>query len=156
MAMAVLPVSVLVSTPDGNLELNADGYQLAGESFSSISVSHRKQEVVNPFVEGTYVVNSLRENITTPISVWVRGATHTEMAARLETLIAAFDQSMFTARVTVDGWVQTWQCFSSDYSVGLQREYMHAVMALVDVQLNRHPGAPGWTNEASALIVAED
>jgi hypothetical protein len=155
MAMEILPVSVLVSTPGGNLELNAAPYQLAGETFSSIAVSHRKQAVTNPFVEGSYTVNALRENMMTPVSLWVRGATQTEMQLALDTAKAAFDQSMFTMRITVDGWTQQWQCFASDYTIGLQREYLHAVMALLDVQVDRHPGAPGWTNLASALVVED-
>jgi hypothetical protein len=149
-----LPLSVLMSTPVGDVELNAAPFRVAGETFSSISVSHRRQEVTNPFVEGTYVVNSLRENLTTPLSVWVSGPTKSQLALSLDMLKSACDQSLFTVRVTVEDWVQNWQCFSSDYTVGLQREYLHATMALVDIQLNHHPGAKVWSNEASFLLTA--
>jgi len=153
MAAVILDLSVEVSTPTGNLELNVYPYQLTGESFTQETISHRKQEAVNPFVEGTYIVNSLRENVTTNISVWVRGATPAAMGASLETLKAAFDQSMFTAQVRLVDWTQTWQCFASDYAVTLQREFIHATMAKLDVQLLHHPGAPGWTNLVSVLDV---
>lgn len=148
-----LDASVLVSTPTGNIELNAAPYQLAGDSFGSVGVTHRRSEVTNPFVEGSYTVNALRENISTPVAFWVRGVDHFAMSESLKHACAAFDQSQFTVTVTIENWVQIWQCFASDYTVTMQREFLHATIAMVEATVIHHPGIPGWTNLVSALDV---
>jgi len=147
----LLDVIVLVSTPLGPLSLNEPPYELAADTFGSLSVTHRRQEAVNQFIEGTYTVNSLRENSQIPLSVYVRGATYAEFQAAYATLIEAFDQSTFEVRRVIEGVEVEWQCFSSDYSVTLQREFLHARMAKVDIQLNVHPGARVASNQTSTL-----
>lgn len=143
---ARLDVAMDVSTPAGPLHLNQAPYMLGAETLGSTSVTHRRTEATNPFVEGAYTVNALRENVTTPVSIWVRASTPGGLGTALEALTSAFDQSMFIVDTRVVDWTMRWQCFASDYSIGLQREFLHATVALVDVQLVHHPGAPGWTN----------
>jgi hypothetical protein len=135
-----MDIGFLVVGPSGALNLNSGVYRLAGDSFASESVSHRKTEVVNPYVEGSFVVNALRENITTPVSVWVTGSSRAELLAGVRALCAVFDQVAFSAQLVIDGVTQVWSCFASDYTVTAQREFLHALRARVDVQLVRAPG----------------
>jgi hypothetical protein len=151
MSGPLLDVTVLVSTPTGPLSLNEWPYELAGDTFNTVSVTHRKQEAVNPFIEGTYTINSLRENILQALSVYVRGNTHKEFQDATKALCAAFDQSTFEVRRVIEDATEEWQCFSSDYTITLQREFLHAKMAKVDIQVVAHPGARILSNQSSAL-----
>lgn len=134
-----MDVDFLVSTKSGIVSLNSDPYRLAGESFSQEQVTHRRTEVTNPHVEGTYVVNALRDNVTVPVSVWVTAASRAELIPALRSLCAAFDQVSFTAQLVVDGYSQFWNCYASDYTVTASRELMHATRARVDIDLVRDP-----------------
>lgn len=134
-----MDIDFLVSTSAGILSLNNDPYRLAGESFATESVTHRRTEVTNPHVEGTYIVNALRDNITTPVSVWVTTATRAELIPAVRLLCAAFDQVSFTSQLVIDGYAQFWNCYASDYTVTTSRELMHATRARVDVELVRDP-----------------
>lgn len=146
-----LDVILEVSTPVGPLSLNTGPYELTGDSFATVSVTHRRQEATNAFIEGTYTVNSLRENIIVPVGVYVRGSLSTDMQRDKAVLTAVFDQSTFEVRRVIEGHEEFWQCFASDYTVTMQRELLHATMAKVDVQLMTHPGARVWTNQASGF-----
>lgn len=151
MTAARLDADVVISTPLGPLPLNEGIYELAADTFSSVSVTHRRQEATNPFIEGSYTVNSLRENLSVPISVYIRGDTAAEFQSGVKRLCDAFDQSTFEVRREIEGVVETWQCFSSDYTVNLQREFLHARMGRLDAQLVVHPGARAWSNQSSGL-----
>lgn len=146
-----MDVSLRVSTPSGDLELNAAPYELAGNTFETLAQSHRRIEVQNQYVEGTYVIHALRENVIEPVSFYVRGATHAEMVAALTPARDCWSQSTFQVRKEVEGVVEYWQCFASSFSVGTQREFLHATMARVDVQLEHAPGVPSWANQFSVL-----
>lgn len=137
--MTILDLTVLVSTPSGLLNLNTPPYRVAGDSFTDEQVSHRKTEASNPYVEGTFVVNTVRENVGTSLNVWVVTETRMELLRAVQQLTDAFDQAMFTVTLDVGGATQLWNCVTSDYSVESGREFMHATRAKVVCQLNRLP-----------------
>lgn len=151
MSGPLLDVTVLISTPEGPLSVNEGIFELAADTFGTVSVTHRRSEATNPFIEGSYTVNSLRENMAVPLNVYVRGKDHAEFQAGIKQLAAAFDQSTFEVQRVVEGVVETWQCFASDYSINLQREFLHAKMGRLDAQLVVHPGARAWSNQSSGL-----
>lgn len=134
-----MEVDLILTVPNGVLSLNSDPYKLASDSFATESVTFRRTEVSNPHLEGTYLVNALRENVTTQVSVWVTGATRDELVPALRTLCDAFGQVRFNAQLVVDGHSQIWSCYASDYVVSTQREFMHASRAKIDVNLIRDP-----------------
>lgn len=136
----LLTLSVTVSTPTGTLELNDRVvYRVADGSFADQSVTKRRTEAPNPFLEGTFVVNALRDNVTETLKVYVYGSTHAEFAAAMAELKEAFDQARFAVVKTVEGQVTTWSCYSSDYQMSTQREFVHSRMGLLSVSLLRHP-----------------
>lgn len=131
--------SFMVSTPAGYLALNSEPYRLAGDTLNLEAVTHRKAEVTSPYVEGTFVVHSVRDNVILPLNIWVEGATYNDLREAVLTLCAAFDQPHFTVMATIDTRTELWNCVASDYSVSNQRELLHSLVARVDVQLVRHP-----------------
>lgn len=132
-------VDMLISTPSGMLSLNTAPYRLSGESFETSAQQHRRSEVSNPHVEGTFVINSVRDNVTTQVGVWVVTDTRALLVPAVRTLCEAFDQPQFTAQLVIDGVSQIWNCYASDYTIGSKREFIHATRARVDVQLIRDP-----------------
>lgn len=134
-------VDLTVTTATGLISLNTTPYRLSGETFGSASVTHRRTELKSPYLEGTYVVNSLRENIIETVSVWVGedGLTESELEAAVTALTEALDQVQFQAVKTKDGHSVLWNCYASDYTRVAQREYQHAGKVRVDVQLVRDP-----------------
>lgn len=140
MSEPLLNLSVVVSVPAGTLELNDRvTYRIADGSFAEQSVSKRRQEASNPFLEGAFTVNALRENVTETLKVYVYGTTHAEFAAAMNALKAAFDQARFTVTKTVEGSAVVWSCFSSDYRMSTPREFVHSKMGTLEVSLVRHP-----------------
>lgn len=130
---------VILTTPSGPLSLNTAPYRLAGGSLESSSVTHRRTELQSPFLEGSYVVNSVRENTIVPVSVYVEADTQTELRDAREVLTAALDQVQFTATVVLDEASEMWHCYASDYTVNAPRELLHATKIRVDAQLVRDP-----------------
>lgn len=140
MSETLLSLSVLATTPSGTLELNdRDAYRVEGTSFSEQSVTKRRSMAENPFLEGEYPVNAVRGNVTESLKVYVYGATHAEFHARIAALKEVFDQARFTVTKTIEGSAVVWSCYSSDYQMTTQREYVHARMGLLSVNLLRHP-----------------
>lgn len=134
-------LTVLISSPSGMLNLNTYPYRISGESFASETISHRKTEASNPYVEGTFVVNTVRENVGTTLAVYVYTdpPNRNELLRAVDALRSAFDQAYFTVTVTIEGGTQLWNCVTSDYTVESQREFVHASRAKVVASLNRMP-----------------
>lgn len=136
-----LSVSGKIETPSGWLDLNDGvGYSFEGTSFADRQVTWRRQEVTSPFVEGTYIVGAVRENITEAVSVWVRGETFSELDARVEALIGALGQMTYRFMLRLEDSAHYWTCWPADYTVSGQREYLHSRLVLVKATMPRLPG----------------
>lgn len=140
--MSTLPVSVLMSTPTGYLELNdRTTYRVADGSFSSRAVTHRRLSAQSPFLEGEYVYSSVRANISEPLNVYVTGATHFAMETALQALVTALEQTTFTVVRTIGDARYTLACYASDYTISADRPLLHATRVLVQIQLLQDPVA---------------
>lgn len=133
-------VSCRVSTASGSLEVN-DGvtFRLASESSSNRAVQWRRQQVTSPFVHGSFTVSAVMDNVAEIISIYVYGATNTELREQLERLTDAFSQMDYTITWEIDGDAYAWRCSVADYQVDTRREFQHATMALVTFQVSRYP-----------------
>lgn len=133
-------MSVKIQSRTGWFDLE-DGvnYAIHGDSFGSLQQTYRNQTVNNQWVEGTYTVSSVKENVQEPLVVWVKGDTMTEQKLYEAKLIAAVEQYSWMLMVRYEGYVEYWQCFPSDYSVERQREFLHAHLAVVRINANRLP-----------------
>ena len=138
-----MDITVTIATNSGPLSLNEAPYRLAAGTFETVAVTHRRAEVTNPFLEGSYVVNAPRENVVVPLAVWVEADTRAALMAARTALTDALDQVTFSTYVTIDGETETWWCSASDYTVSSPRELMFATRCKVEAQLVRHPSLGG-------------
>jgi len=136
-------ISCRISTPADWLELNSGPYRLEASSFADEQTTWRRDDIDNPFVEGSWTVNALRENVVVPLSVWVRGAAEydyaTTTARGIETLKEMFSQRNFLLEFNEDGELYTYVCYVSDFTVSRTREFRHEGIAQFTAQVPRHP-----------------
>lgn len=137
--MSDIDIKCRVTTPGGWLNLMEGPYRLTGDAFAEDSVTWRRQEVQNAFVEGSWLVNAVRENVTSAVDVWVRCDTHADLAKALEDLRAAFCQINYGLEFTVEGVTYYYRCYAADYSIQTGREFRASRMAKFAAQVPRHP-----------------
>lgn len=139
----MIPLNVHVSFWTGSEWLDVNdreaGYRAAKGSFETVSVTHRKNTITNPFVEGSIVSHSLRENIVEPLNIHITGETTAEVDRKLMVLRTIFDQPQFDCAITIEDTTRSIRCYASDYSIYRPQEFLHARMARLDVQLERDP-----------------
>ncbi len=145
-----LDVRISTSTyaySDGNesylgtwIDLNdGETYKIAKGSFENSAVQFRRDEVENPFLEGKYTINALRENVTEEVVVYVYGNNSMSTAEAVRNLTDAVSQIRYRMEITVDDSRRSWWCYASDYTVTTTIEFMHARMAEVKIQVIRDP-----------------
>lgn len=139
--LEIIDVGTKVSYPGGFLELEDpdNGYSLHGDAFATVQYTHRKTEVNNRWVEGTFAVSSVRDNAVEALVVWVNGDTMLQYRQRMITLMAAMDQVSFTVIKTIGNSSEQWDCEVSDYGEESQQEFIHRTLGVLRVQLSRRP-----------------
>ena len=137
--MSDLAVSCRISTPSGWLDVNDGVYRLGKDAFAAQSTTWRRQEAANPFVEGSWTVAAVRENVVEILSVWVRGTTATPAWQAVAALTEAVSQRNFAIEFTVDGVRRTYTCNMAEYQVQATTELRVAGMAQVIAQVPRSP-----------------
>jgi hypothetical protein len=136
-----LDLSVRISNPTGGwVELNDHvSFTVADGSFTDENVSWRRAEDTSIFLEGAYLVNALRSNITRPLNVYVDGSTHYDMEMNLDQLRSLVGQRQYQVVKTTENVSRLYTCFASDYSTSCDRPLLFARRALLKVQLVTHP-----------------
>ncbi len=137
--MPLTGLSCTISAPGGAITLTSSPYRLEAETRREQGVTKRKSEATNPFVEGTYVVSSVRENVAEQVSVYVKAADDSATYNAVKRLTDALDQIVFTMTFAHGGMTETWTCFSADYTIGTQHEFQHAGLAVVRATVPRLP-----------------
>lgn len=137
--MSDIDIKCRITTPGGWLDLMSGPYKLSADAFVDEAVTWRRQEVQNPFVEGSWLVNAVRENVTTAVDVWVRCASQPELAKAVEALKEAFSQINYGLEFTVEGVTYYYRCYAADYTVKTGREFRASTMAQFSAQVPRHP-----------------
>jgi hypothetical protein len=137
----VLDVQASLQTTTGWLDLDdaAAGYELGSDSFSEKSISHRKTEVANEWVEGSYVSRSVRDNIGEVVSVYIIADTPYDLAVKVDRITSAFDQLSYQMIVRFADSQETWDCSLADYTVSTKQEMRFATMALVKATVPHLP-----------------
>lgn len=142
--MPDLSLGVTLSSPSGDLFLNYldvnSGYKVEKSFREQRQQTFRKQSVESRWVDGSFVVHSVRENVIEQVSVYVYGATHTDWLQKLLALQAAFSQLSYSMIFTYGGTTtEYWSCQPADFTVRTQQEFQVAKMALVQAQVPRLP-----------------
>ena len=149
-----LAISMKIATPLEWLELN-DGVDLvlAKETFSEASVGKRKTEAVNPYLEGSHTVASLREEVVETVAIYVYGTDHFATALKVRVVTDAFDQNEYRiiwgVGPSMPGYVApndpsswtVWWCGAANYRIDSSQELLHARMAKITLEVPRHPVA---------------
>jgi hypothetical protein len=137
--MTDLAISCRLTTPNGWLDVNDGLYRLSSDAFGESATTWRRREASNPFVEGTWTVSAVRENITEQLSVWVRGDFVEQTSAAVEELLNALSQRNFGLEVTFDGVQRFYTCFVADSRVLASGPMRASRMAQVVAEIPRHP-----------------
>lgn len=114
-------------------------YTIAAGSFEETSVQFRREEITNPFIEGTYVVNALRDNVMMNLVVRVSGERTYDVAEAVTQLTDALGQVNYKVMLIIDGAKWIYNCYAADYSVQTPRELLHSRMATVSAEIMRDP-----------------
>lgn len=127
----------------GNLVIdgpNAAAYELATETIADQQVTWRKEEVNNAWIEGTFVIGAVRENVQETLAIWVNGPTTALVEQRVYELTRRLRQIKWGVVLLIDGVTQTWVCSGpADIAVKQSYEFLHAPTALVTAKVNRLP-----------------
>ena len=129
-----LAVGDWLSLTDGDI------YRVQGDTMAEYRVSMRRQETTNPYVDGTYLINAVRENVEETLSVFVYAPDHLRLVEAVDAVVDAFTQLTYRTYVEIDGSCRVWSCYAaSEVSVQSGREFKHARMAQVSVTVPRLP-----------------
>jgi hypothetical protein len=137
-----LPVQIEIQNSSNLTWLDvSDGtvYRINKSTFEESAITFRRDEVTNAFVEGKFLVNALRDNVTEALEIYAYGATTPALKTAIDTVTALVSQIVFRVRVTLDGSQRLWECFASDYTVNVTNEFFHNRQALIKIQLQRLP-----------------
>lgn len=137
-----MPLSSLgcsITAPGGNLTLTSAPYRLEKDTRQQQQVTKRKTEATNPFVEGSYTIAAVRENVMEMVNVYVQAATDAATYDAVKKLTDALDQVLYTMTFNRNNVTETWTCFSADYVVGSQHEFQHANLVVVRATIPRLP-----------------
>lgn len=130
-----------ISSPaGGSINLQQAGiYKLEKTTRDNRQVSKRKIEATNPFVEGSYIVAAVKENVVENVSIYVYATSQAALRSRIAAITDCLDQIRYTIVYGVDGSNETWTCFAADYSIQSQQEFQHAYLALIKANVPRLP-----------------
>lgn len=114
-------------------------YRVASSSFDTYAQSWRRIMVNSPYMEGSYQVHAVPENVNETVDIYVYGATFADANANLELLLEAFRQSTYKVARAIEGADQAWTCLTADYSVKTTNVFANSKMILVSFSIPRLP-----------------
>ena len=120
-------------------------YRINKGSFENSAVQFRRDEVTNSFVEGKFLVNALRENVTENLSIYAFANTVSALKANIDAVTSAVTNLHFYVEVTIENSKRVWTCQASDYTVAITNEFLHNRQALINVNLIRLPSETVYT-----------
>lgn len=128
---------ISLGLPD--LDLNDHiSYQVADKIFGSQQAWNR-QTVKSPYVDGEFLVNATKGNVTDTFSVQVMGPSQSYMQAAINAAVDAFSQFSYLLTVIQDDASVTYTCMPADYTIDWSKERMWARQGLVTFQFPRLP-----------------
>lgn len=136
-----LDIQISLETPTGwvDLEDEVAGYVLHADTLGNRSQSHRKTEISNEYVAGTFVVRAVRENVTENIAFYVRGNTPLQLKQRVKVVEDGFDQLKYNVMIKTGDAIETWYCQIADHTMETSQPYQFATLALIRATVPRLP-----------------
>lgn len=116
MTISTLAVSVIGTT---SLDLTAaNGYEINADGFGPGSKTFRRETATSPYVRGRFLIGAVPDVQTAVLNVWVGGSSATDLASKVSTLLAAFEQRSYTLQAVIDGVTYQWACETADSVIG--------------------------------------
>ena len=136
-----IDLSVRVSNPGGGwIELNDHVlFTVAEGSFTGEAVTWRRKEDKPEFLEGSYLISALRENVMRPLNVYITGGSQYDTMVARHKMEELFSQRSFQMVRTVENASVLWQCQTSDWTMESDRPLLHAKKVLMRIQVPCHP-----------------
>jgi hypothetical protein len=114
-------------------------YRVSAEGFGSSTYQRKRVTADSPFYDGEFYLHSTIGNVTETIGVMVHGYSQSHVTENINALVAYFSQPSYRVRKRMDDHMETWSCQPADYSVDRSHVYMHNCMAVVKLDVQRHP-----------------
>jgi len=114
-------------------------YKIGAESRDSSSKTWRKVVAESPILGGNYLIHAVPEMVTEQLSVWVYGATQTEVSDNLFGLTDLFEQYDYRIRWTFDEYREYWRCQLADATMSRGQIWTHSLMAATQFTVPRYP-----------------
>jgi len=114
-------------------------YRLGKGSLEETSIQYRKDEVTNAFIEGSFVLNALKQNTIETLVVYVLGETTSDVQYNVKVLTDALSQSSFWVKMIIEDSSSVWRCYAADYVINTPVEFLHARRATVKAMIPRDP-----------------
>lgn len=125
------------------LALNDDNYSIV--EWGPGELTWRRSSVGSPFVDGTYLVNAVKDQMSVSARIRVTGSNKGDCMNKVGTLLRAFEQSSYTLTVIVDGTTFSYACEPADWSWGeggqFQKFHNEAYKQEIGLMIPRLPNA---------------
>lgn len=123
-----------VSLNDGvTYKIGSDGTR------DSTAKTWRKVTADSPILGGNYLIHAVPEMVSESITIWVYGATQTEVSDNLFTLLGLFEQYDYRIRWTFDEYREYWRCQLADAMLSRGQVWTHNQMAQAQFTVPRYP-----------------
>lgn len=114
-------------------------YKIGAESRDSTARTWRKVTADSPILGGNYLIHAVPEMVSEQLSIWVYGATQTEVSDNLFGIVDLFEQYDFRIRWTFDEYREYWRCQLADATLGRGQVWTHSLMAQAQFTVPRYP-----------------
>ena len=137
----MLDIAFSIHGPAGWIDLEdpANGYEAHKDTRASQAVTWRKHEITSAYVEGTFVNEAVKENVTEALVVTVSGASHFELQTRVQAILDALSQLRYEVKARIGNAEETWTCSVADYTVESSQELLNSGKVIVRAQVPRMP-----------------
>ena len=144
-------IEFTIQTPGESAPVLIPGIELHAESLNQRAISHRKTEIVSKWVAGSFVTQSVREEVIEQVSFYVDGrndygfwpdkSPQYRLQKRLDQLESALCQLSYAMELRIGDLVYHWDCSVAGYTIQTDQPLLAATMALVKAQIPRSPNA---------------
>lgn len=120
-----------ISRPQGVLVLSTLPYSLADGTFESLAVKLNRVEASSPFFDGSWSVQTTRQNDEFPLNVRCRSSSLGPAFAAAKAVTDALLQDSFTLTLGFGDHLMAFTCFAAEYVLETNRPLLHASQVLV-------------------------
>jgi hypothetical protein len=135
-------IGLSIITPNGTTDLN-DGtdYKVsAQDTRQSIERTYNQITATSVALAGEYLVHSVPEMVSETVQLWVYGTTQTQVFARYQALITAFENPTYQLAWTFADYSEHWNCNAAKQIVAnISQTMLHNYLAQVSVSVPRFP-----------------